>query len=182
MALFRIVGTLLILAALAAAGAVIAGSPSLPQIASRSPAALQPAASLPQAPDPATDSLQPVAAQPQGVDTATGGVAAFVAALNAQGAQAEATDRGVAQPGLAVKGRVIKVNGGEVWAFEFADAAAAKVAAAEYKPGGSTGITPAKIWAPIVWQYDRLVVIYTGQADDIVKPITAIAGKPLSGK
>lgn len=179
---FRIIGSLLILASVAVGGATI-GNAAVPEDAQYAPRAAlpaRPAASLSQS----TNAAQPPVPASQASDAAESPIDAFLAALRAQGAQAVRVPESVTQPGLTAQGQVIQVNGAPVWTFDYGEAASARAAAAQFNPDGSTKSAAGVVWAqpPTVWLYGQVLVVYTGGAENVIKPITAVAGKPVVGR
>ncbi|PYR89387.1 MAG: hypothetical protein DMF84_24505 [Acidobacteria bacterium] len=110
---------------------------------------------------------------------------ALVAALQRQGATAGRGDvLPLALPCLSVSGRVVSVNTGSVNAFEYPSVVAAETDASKILPDGS-GVTGGGCAALITWvgpphfyKRDQLIVVYAGSADDVLRPLEAVLGKP----
>ena len=114
-------------------------------------------------------------------------VDAFVVALQAQGATAS---RGEvlpnALPCLSVSGHVVRVNSGFVNAFEYPTPTAAATDASNISPDGSgvvgTGCAALITWVgpPHFYRRDQLIVVYAGSADDVLRPLEAVLGRPFA--
>jgi hypothetical protein len=111
----------------------------------------------------------------------------LIAALQQQGATVM---RGevlpLALPCLAAKGQVVFVNTGSVTVFEYPSAAAAESDAAKVSPDGS-GVIGDRCAALITWvgpphfyKADQLIVVYAGSADDVLRPLGEVLGKPFA--
>jgi len=112
---------------------------------------------------------------------------ALVTALQQQGATARRGDvLPMALPCLSASGRVVFVNTGSVTAFEYPSDAAAENDAAKVSPDGS-GTVDGGCGALITWvgpphfyRRDQLIVAYAGTADDILRPLEAVLGRPFA--
>ena len=114
---------------------------------------------------------------------------ALVTALLQQGATARRGDiLPNALPCFSVSGRVVFMNTGSVNAFEYPSAVAAESDAAKISPDGS-GVSGGGCAALITWvgpphfyRRDQLIVVYAGSADDILRPLEAVLGKPFASR
>ena len=113
----------------------------------------------------------------------------LVVALQQQGATVVRGD--VLQrplPCLSANGQVIFVNTGAVNVFEYPTVAAAESDAAKVSPDGSgvvgDGCAALITWVgpPHFYKSDRLVVVYAGSADDVLRPLEAVLGKPFASR
>ena len=91
-----------------------------------------------------------------------------------------------ALPCLSVSGQVVYVNSGSINAFEYPTAAAAESDATKISPDGS-GVTTTGCAALITWvgpphfyRRDQLIVVYAGSANDVLRPLEAVSGKPFA--
>jgi hypothetical protein len=114
---------------------------------------------------------------------------ALVAALQQQGATVRLGEvLPLALPCLSVSGRVVYVNTGGVNVFEYPAASDAEADARKVSPDGS-GLTGDGCVALITWvgpphfyKSDRLIVVYAGRADDVLRPLEAVLGKPFASR
>lgn len=113
---------------------------------------------------------------------------ALVAALQEQGGAT--VRRGdvlpKALPCLSVSGQVVFVNTGSINAFEYPTVAAAESDAAKVSPDGSgvigNGCAALITWVgpPHFYKRDQLIVVYAGSADDVLRPLEVVLGKPFA--
>jgi hypothetical protein len=114
---------------------------------------------------------------------------ALVTALQQQGATVRRGDvLPNALPCLSVSGHVLFVNSGSINAFEYRTVAAADSDAAKISPDGS-GTTGSGCAALITWvgpphfyKRDQLIVVYAGSADDVLRPLEVVLGKPFASR
>ena len=100
--------------------------------------------------------------------------------LRAKGATVVLTNEKVSQPFFPVAARIINVNGQSVQVFEFPNAAAAK---AETKRIGVKGTTSvAWIAPPHFFHGGRLIVLYVGDNESILKLLTTVLGPQFAGQ
>jgi len=82
--------------------------------------------------------------------------------------------------------RVVYVNTGGVNVFEYPAAADAEADAGKVSPDGSgvvgDGCAALVTWVgpPHFYKSDRLIVVYAGSADDVLRPLEAVLGKPFA--
>lgn len=103
--------------------------------------------------------------------------------LGAAGAPVE--DEGeVEQPFLAVKGRVIKVQGEHVQVFEYRSAAETDAQAALVSPSGSAVGTTKLHWMgpPHFYKNGRLLVLYIGDNAKVLATLEALLGRQFAGQ
>lgn len=114
---------------------------------------------------------------------------ALVTALQQRGATVKRGDvLPKALPCLSVSGQVVFVNSGVINAFEYPTVAAAESDAAKISPDGS-GVTTNGCAALISWvgpphfyRRDQVMVVYAGSADDVLRPLEAVLGKPFASR
>ena len=93
-----------------------------------------------------------------------------------------------ALPCWSVSGQVVFVNAGSINAFEYSTIAAAESDAAKVSPDGSgvtgNGCAALMTWVgpPHFYRRDQLIVVYAGSADDILRPLEAVLGKPFASR
>jgi hypothetical protein len=87
-------------------------------------------------------------------------------------------------PFFSTNAQVLLVNGGTVSVFEYASVAAADGDAAKVSSDGfvvgSTSIT--WIGPPHFYRDGRLIVLYAGSSDAVMKPLGAVLGAPFAGR
>jgi hypothetical protein len=121
-----------------------------------------------------------------GTVAATAGVvndyASFVAALQGAGATIEQAGN-TAGSIFTGTGHIVRINGGEVQAFEYADAAAADAEAAKVSPDGSKFGNAIVDWvaAPHFYKQGRLMVVYVGGDQAVTNTLSAVLGQPFAG-
>ncbi|MBI2753011.1 MAG: hypothetical protein HYX46_05800 [Betaproteobacteria bacterium] len=90
----------------------------------------------------------------------------------------------VVQPFFSVKGRVIRVIGEDVQVFQYRNAAQSDAQAALISSDGMT-IGSAKVhWLgpPHFFRIDRLIVLYIGQDDQVLRALEATLGRQFAGQ
>jgi hypothetical protein len=109
------------------------------------------------------------------------GVDSLVSALTSAGATVEAAGE-VQQDFFDVKGQLLKVNGMEVQAFEFADEATRQAISDQISPDGSAIATSMVEWIdqPNFWAKGRLIVLYLGTDAATIDLITSVMGAPVT--
>ncbi|MGH2521529.1 MAG: hypothetical protein ACRDH2_03400 [Anaerolineales bacterium] len=124
-----------------------------------------------------TDAPTPVASGGDEV----GGYADLVDRLRKGGATVEPGEK-VEQPFFEVPGQIIRVNGAEVQVFEFADEAAREAASSQITKGGQPGNTMIINWIarPNFWAKGRVIVLYLGEAANVIARLTEAMGEPLT--
>lgn len=114
---------------------------------------------------------------------------ALIAALREQGATVTLGDvLPMAMPCFSVSGRLVLVNAGGTNVFEYASAAAADNDAAKVTSDGAgvieRGCASLITWVgpPHFYKLDQLIVVYAGTADDVLRPLEAVLGKPFASR
>ena len=109
--------------------------------------------------------------------------ASFIDKLRAAGASAEAGEA-VDQAFFSVRGRMIEVGGEEVQVFQYIDAAAAEAEAALVSADGSAIGTHMVHWIepPHFYKKGKLLVLYVGDNEKILKMLVAVLDRPFAGK
>jgi hypothetical protein len=105
------------------------------------------------------------------------------ASLRAAGASVKPGAK-VDQPFFPVGGKLIEVHGEEVQVFQFADAAEAKAQAARISPTGTTIETTKVHWIgpPHFYRTDRLLVIYVGDSERVLRTLETVLGPQFAGQ
>ncbi len=109
--------------------------------------------------------------------------ASFINSLRAAGAGAQAAGE-VEQPFFSVTGQMVKVHGEDVQVFQFANPAAADAEAAPISPDGM-GVGTSKIhWigSPHFYKKEKLLVLYVGDNQKVLKTLEAQLGRQFAGK
>lgn len=107
----------------------------------------------------------------------------LVASLRAQGARIALTNEKVSQPFFSRAGRVMTVNGEGVQVFEYSHALAAdKEAKLVSSDGMRIGTTkPSWMAPPHFFQSGRLIVLYVGNEQTIVRILEGAIGRQFAG-
>jgi hypothetical protein len=107
----------------------------------------------------------------------------LVKSLRASGAGATAAGD-VDQPFFSIKGVMIKVHGEDVQVFQYANAAAAGAEATPISRDGMAVGTRKIFWvgAPHFYKQGRLLVLYVGNNDKILKTLEAVLGQQFAGR
>ena len=102
----------------------------------------------------------------------------LIDSLRAAGATVEPTGE-ISQPFFSVKGRIIKVNGGDVQVFEFTDADDTEAEAEKVSPDGKWVDKTHVNWVatPHFYKKGRLIVLYVGD-DSAVKEVLETVLEP----
>lgn len=108
--------------------------------------------------------------------------ASLIPHLTAAGATVEQTGA-TANSVFKGTGHVIKVNGSEVQAFEYANAAAADADAARISSDGSKVGNSAVDWvaAPHFYRAGKLLVVYAGSDLRVINPLEFVLGRQFAG-
>ncbi len=79
---------------------------------------------------------------------------------------------------------MIQVSGEDVQLFQYAHTAAAEAEAALVSPDGSTVGTSKLHWIgpPHFYKKGKLLVLYVGNNDKVLKALEAVLGRPFAGK
>ena len=100
--------------------------------------------------------------------------------LRAQGAKVKPSSERVSQPFFSVKGRILMIDGQAAQVFAFANAA---TAAAEARRVGARATTSAAwIAPPHFFHGGKLIVLYVGGDQSILKILTAVLGPQFAGQ
>ena len=108
--------------------------------------------------------------------------ASLVANLRAADARVEPGGK-IDQPFLSVKGRLIKVNGEEVQVFQYRNAVQTDAQAALVSRNGRTVGTTKVHWLgpPHFYKREKLLVLYIGGNDQVLKVLEATLGRQFAG-
>lgn len=106
----------------------------------------------------------------------------FIDSLRASGASVELGDA-VDQPFFSVTGKTIILNGEDVQVFQYLDVATAKAQAALVALDGNTIGTSKPIWMepPHFFRQGKLLVLYIGSNDQVLKMLTTVLGRQFAG-
>ena len=109
--------------------------------------------------------------------------ASLIDSLRAGGINAEPEGE-VDQPFLSVTGTMIKLHGEDVQVFQYPNAAAVEAQAARVSRDGSAVGTTKLHWigAPHFYKQGRLLVLYVGDEDKVLKALEAVLGRQFAGK
>lgn len=109
--------------------------------------------------------------------------ARFIDTLRAAGVRVE-PDGEVDQPFFAVKGMMIKVRGEDVQVFQYSNAAATDAQAALVSLNGSAVGTTKVHWVgpPHFYKKGKVLVLYVGDNDKVLKALEAVLGRQFAGK
>lgn len=90
----------------------------------------------------------------------------------------------VDQPFFSVEGMMIKVRGEDVQVFQYSSAAAADAQAALVSLDGSAVGTTKLHWIgpPHFYKQGKLLVLYVGDNDEVLKALEATLGRQFAGK
>jgi len=110
----------------------------------------------------------------------------LLAALRQQGAAVERGDvlPQRSNPFFTANAQIIYVNSGLLNVFEYPTVAAADVDAAKVSPDGSSvGVTVISwIGPPHFYRSGRVIAIYAGSDDAVLRPLEAVLGKPFAAR
>lgn len=103
--------------------------------------------------------------------------------LRAAGAAVEPAGE-LEQPFFSVPGSAIRVDGEDVQVFQYPNAAAVETEAARVsRDGSSVGTTkPHWIGTPHFYKQGRLLVLYVGDEDKVIKALVATLGRQFAGQ
>ena len=107
----------------------------------------------------------------------------MIKSLRALGAGATAVGD-VEQPFFSIKGVMIRVHGEDVQIFQYANAAAADAEAAPISRDGMAVGTRKIFWVgqPHFFKQGRLLVLYVGNNDKVLRSLEAVLGQQFAGK
>ena len=90
----------------------------------------------------------------------------------------------VDQPFFSVEGRMIKIGGEDVQVFQYSHAAAADAQAALVSPDGSAVGTSKLHWvgSPHFYKKGKLLVLYLGDDNKVLKALDVVLGRQFAGK
>lgn len=109
--------------------------------------------------------------------------ASLIDDLRTAGVSAEPEGK-VDQPVFSVEGRMIKIGGEDVQVFQYSHAAAADAQAALVSPDGSAVGTSKLHWvgSPHFYKKGKLLVLYVGDDDKVLKALDAVLGRQFAGQ
>jgi hypothetical protein len=109
--------------------------------------------------------------------------ASLLDGLRAAGATVEPAGE-VEQPFLSVTGTMIKVHGEDVQVFEYANPAAMEAETAKISRDGSTVGTAKLHWigSPHFHRRGKLLVLYLGDSEQVLKTLQSVLGDQFAGQ
>ena len=109
--------------------------------------------------------------------------ASLMTALRTAGATVDG-GAAISQPFLSGAGRIMKVNGADVQAFEYTSPAAAEADAIRINPDGSGTATILVTWVgpPHFYRTGPMLVLYVGSQGDVIRPLEAVLGQQFAGR
>lgn len=107
----------------------------------------------------------------------------LMTALHAAGATVDG-GAAISQPFLSGVGRIMKVNGADVQAFEYTSPAAAEADAVRINADGSGTATTLVTWVgpPHFYRTGPLLVLYVGSQGDVIRLLEAVLGQQFAGR
>ncbi len=107
----------------------------------------------------------------------------LVGKLRRQGANVKSSKERVRQPFFSVIGRIIKVNDEAIQVFEYTNQAATDAQAKQVSPNGKTigNSKPSWMSTPHFFKSQKLIVIYVGDDQNILKVLQAELGNQFAG-
>lgn len=124
--------------------------------------------------------------QPQQSESPAGPVTDYTSLIdNLRAAGVRVRPEGeVDQPFFSVTGMMIKVLGEDIQVFQYSNAAAAEAQAAQVSLDGSAVGTTKLHWVgpPHFYKKGKLLVLYIGDTDKVLKALEAVLGRQFAGK
>ncbi len=119
---------------------------------------------------------------PSSPDSTAFDLSALIQGLRDQGAVVESIGS-IAQPFFSVTGQILRVNGEDVQAFEYASEAEARAEAASVSPDGFTIGTTMVGWVatPHFFLTGSVIAIYVGDNQAVLGPLQAVMGARFAG-
>lgn len=110
--------------------------------------------------------------------------ARLVVKLRSHGASVKSTNEKVRQPFFSVPGRIIKVNNEVVQVFEYLNPATTQSQAERVSPDGKTigNSKPSWMSTPHFFKSQKLIVLYVGDDQTILRILQAEMGKQFAGR
>jgi hypothetical protein len=107
----------------------------------------------------------------------------LIGMLRAQGASVRSTGEKVRQPFFSVPGRILKVNNEAIQVFEYSKIAITESQAKRVSPDGKTigNSKPSWMSTPHFFKSQKLIVIYVGDDQTILKILQAALGNQFAG-
>ena len=109
--------------------------------------------------------------------------ASLISKLRAAGASVEVVGE-VDQPFLSVTGTMIKLHGEDVQVFQYSSAAEMEAQAAPISGDGSAVGTRKIFWVgpPHFFKQGKVLVLYVGNDDKVLKALEAVLGRQFAGQ
>jgi hypothetical protein len=107
----------------------------------------------------------------------------FVRALRARGLKVVAAGE-VSQPFFSPRGRALTVGGENVQVFRYSSGRAAEAEAKKVNAEGTSVGTSTAMWVgpPHFYKKGRLIILYAGDNESVMKALTAVLGPQFAGK
>jgi hypothetical protein len=119
----------------------------------------------------------------QGKVAAVTDYASLIAKLRAEGVSVEPAGE-VEQPFLSITGKMIKLHGEDVQVFQYPSAAQMEAQATPISSDGMAVGTRKIFWVgpPHFFKKEKLLVLYVGDNDRVLKTLTAALGRQFAGQ
>lgn len=103
--------------------------------------------------------------------------------LRSAGANVKLTAERLRQPFFSVPGRIVSINNESVQVFKFANASAAEGAAKRVAPDGMTigNSKPSWMGPPHFFKSGKLIVLYVGANESVLKVLQTSLGSQIAG-
>ncbi len=103
--------------------------------------------------------------------------------LRSKGANVKLTAERLRQPFFSVPGRIVSINNESVQVFKFANASAAEGAAKRVAPDGMTigNSKPSWMGPPHFFKSGKLIVLYVGANESVLKVLQTSLGSQIAG-
>ncbi|MDO8412718.1 MAG: hypothetical protein Q7S51_02890 [Gallionellaceae bacterium] len=110
-------------------------------------------------------------------------LATLITSLRASGAGVKLGEK-VDQPFFSVPGKIITLNGEDIQVFQFPDVTTIAAQAAQISPDGNNVGTSKPMWIepPHFFRKGKLLALYIGNNDQVLKALTTVLGQQFAGK
>jgi hypothetical protein len=107
----------------------------------------------------------------------------LIGKLRAQGATVKSTGEKVRQPFFSVSGRIMTINNEAIQVFEYSNPATTENQAKQVSPDGKTigNSKPSWMSTPHFFKSQKLIVIYVGDDQTVLKTLQAELGNQFAG-
>jgi hypothetical protein len=109
--------------------------------------------------------------------------ARLIGKFRGQGATVRSTREKVRQPFFSVPGRIMRINNEAIQVFEYSNPATTESQAKQVSPNGKTigSSKPSWMSTPHFFKSQKLIVIYVGDDQTILKILQAVLGNQFAG-